>query len=197
MEGVYFYWCAWVCWIYATFLMKKTNERTYWAAGVLVLIIGSIHRVEAGFFSATYSFFVLVVASLYAVQQSGIKLGNLVVSALSVAFLSASLRLLSVVDPVWVWMDERWMIAGSLACACLLLQRDASARMWTAVLGGCQGEVAYAAAVKGTFPYTAGSLAFFDMLALACACLYVWTRFEKMSLYIDGLQRHMKRNKPL
>ncbi|MCZ0754427.1 YphA family membrane protein [Anoxybacillus sp. J5B_2022] len=197
MEGIYFYWCAWVVWIYATFLMKKTKWRTALAAGVLLLMSGSIYHVGIGVFSLTYSFLFLFVAAFALTANGGKQLGYLFMAALAVAFLSAAFRLLALADPVWVWADERWMLAISMAAICLMLHRDSATRLFAAIIGSCQGEIVYAVAVRDVFPYTIGSLPFFDALALTCACLFVWSLFENMHHHVDAWQKQMKRNKPL
>ncbi|MBB5323419.1 signal transduction histidine kinase [Anoxybacillus tepidamans] len=198
MEGSYFYWCSWVCWIWATFLMKKTKRRTFFAASVLLLIIFSTYRMVMGTFSVTLSFLFLLFVSLYVVSQnSGWKFGYMFVSTMTIAFLYAAFRLLAIVDPVWVWMDERWMIAIVIVVISLMLHHDLAVRMLSMIVGSCQGDIVYAAAVKGVFPYTIGSLSFFDVLSLSCACLVGWSVLENMPVYADVIQKQMRRNKPL
>ncbi|WP_027408594.1 hypothetical protein [Anoxybacteroides tepidamans] len=199
MEGAYFYWCAWVCWIYATFLMKKTKKRTVLAAFMLVTIILSVHAVAIGPFSVMLSFlFVFFVSYCFIVQRSGWKFVYAFISMMAIAFVYASLQMFALIDPVWVWADQTWMLAILLMILCLMLGSNLSERLLYAAVGSCQGEIVYALAVKQIpLPYTVGSLSFFDLLSLLCACLIVWSIFENLSIYADAIQKQMKRNKPL
>ncbi|ANB61471.1 YphA family membrane protein [Anoxybacteroides amylolyticum] len=193
MEGLYFYWWAWVIWIYATFLQKKTNERTRLAAAMLLLICGSIYKIKIGSFSITYSFLFLFLFSLAAVRRQ--MSGLLLLSSLAVAFFSASVRLLAIADPIVVWADERWLLAIGTTMLVLFIERKPTMRILATVIGSCQGDIVYAVAVHDVFSSLIGSLFFFDALALTGALLFGWSVLEHLPQYID--EKQLKRNKPL
>lgn len=193
MEGLYFYWWAWVVWIYATFLQKKTNERTRLAATTLLFICGSIYKIKIASFSITYSFLFLFLFSLAAARRQ--MSSSLLFSALAVAFFSASVRLYAIADPIIVFADERWLLAGGMTMLVLLLERTPIARMLAAAIGSCQGDIVYAVAVHDVFPSPIGSLFFFDTLALTGALLFGWSVLESLPQSID--EKQSKRTKPL
>ncbi|GGJ60199.1 hypothetical protein GGR02_000762 [Anoxybacillus voinovskiensis] len=193
MEGLYFYWWAWVVWIYATFLQKKTNERTRLAATTLLFICGSIYKINIASFSITYSFLFLFLFSLIAVRRQ--MSGSLLFSALTVAFFSVSIRLLAIADPIIIWADERWLLAIGTTMLVLFIERKPTARMLAAAIGSCQGDIVYAVAVRDVFPSPIGSLFFFDVLALTGALLFAWSVVEHIPQYMD--EKQLKRNKPL
>lgn len=193
MEGLYFYWWAWVVWIYATFLQKKSKTRTRLAATMLLFICGSIYKINIASFSITYSFLFLFLFSLAAARRQ--MSGSLLFSALAVAFFSASVRLLAIADPIVVWADERWLLAIGTTLLVLFIERKTTARMLAAAIGSCQGDVVYAVSVRDVFSSPIGSLFFFDALALTGALLFGWSVLEHIPQSID--EKQLKRNKPI
>ncbi|AOL34982.1 hypothetical protein BGM21_10965 [Geobacillus thermoleovorans] len=65
MEGAYFYFFFWALWIAATFLMKKTVERTKLAAFSLFMISSASMTVKISPIHMAASFFVLFFSSCY------------------------------------------------------------------------------------------------------------------------------------
>ncbi|MBS2770245.1 MULTISPECIES: YphA family membrane protein [Anoxybacillaceae] len=199
MEGFYFYWCSWACWIFATFLMKKTKARTMLAAAVLISIMLSIYHITIGVFSITLSFlFALVIAYYFITKKSGWKLVYMLLSMMMVSFVYAACHLLILIDPVWMLIDKTWMVAIMLTFVCLMLHHHFQERLLCIIAGSCQGEMMYAFVIKTySFPYAIGSLAFLDELSLSCVCLALWSALENISVYADMVHKQMKRNKPL
>jgi hypothetical protein len=197
VEGVYFYWCSWVCWIFATFFMKKTKKRTVLAASVLITIILSAYNVTIGLFSVTFSFlFILFFAYYFVAKKTGWKLVYMFMATITVTLAYVSFHLLALVDPVWVWMDETWMLAMILMFVCLMFYHDVVSRLLSVIIGSCQGDILYAFVLKRfSFPYVIGSFSFLDALMISCTCIFVWSLLEQLPLYVDTMQKQIKRIK--
>ncbi|MBR2516703.1 hypothetical protein [Geobacillus sp.] len=187
MEGTYFYLFFWFIWIVATFLMKKTGERTRLAAFALVMISSASLTVEIGVVRATLAFFVLFLCSCYAaIEWRPCRLPFLALSASGLAFAYAAFRLLALFDPVWIWLDGQWMLAWWLVIVSSLFHRRFAARLLCLAFGGCQGEAVYAMAIHRMAPdYVLGSFSFFDAAAISASCLLIWEMIRFLSLQLE------------
>ncbi|WP_339232861.1 hypothetical protein MKY25_07360 [Geobacillus sp. FSL W8-0032] len=187
MEGAYFYVGCWLLWLVATFFMKKTPERTALAAFALLMISSASLELKIGPMRAALSFFVLLFASCYGmVKQRPCSSLLMVWSTSGVAFAYAALRLLALFDPVWIWLDERWLLAWWLAIVSALFHRRLFARLVCVAMGGCQGEVVYALAIDRMAPdYVIGSFSFLDALAISVASLLVWEMIRFFAFQLE------------
>ncbi|NNU83993.1 hypothetical protein ETC05_09080 [Geobacillus sp. BMUD] len=187
MEGVYFYFFFWALWIVATFLMKKTVERTKLAAFSLFMISSASITVKISPIQMGASFFVLFFSSCYvAVTQRPCGWLRMALSATGLAFAYAAFRLLALFDPVWIWLDGQWMLGWWLAFVSALFHRDATARLLCLALGGCQGEIVYAMAVSRMTPDDViGAFSFLDAMSISASCLLVWESIRFLSLQLE------------
>ncbi|AMX83086.1 hypothetical protein GS3922_04930 [Geobacillus subterraneus] len=187
MEGMYFYFFFWSLWLVATFFMKKTAARTKLAVFALVMISSASLTAEVGRIHMALSFFVLFFFSCYtAVEQKPCRPLLMALSASGLAFAYAAFRLLALFDPVWIWLDGRWMLAWWLALVSCLFHRRLAARLLCLALGSCQGEAVYAAAIHRMAPdYVLGSFSFLDATAIGASCLLAWETIRFFALQLE------------
>jgi hypothetical protein len=188
MDGIYFYSFFWIVWVIATFFMKKTAWRTMVAAAALITIIFSSVSLNIGGFQITLSFlFLFFLSCYYAAKQSRRKLVYMAIAVLTVAFAYTSFQLLVFFDPVWIWMDHRWMLAILLVILCFLFYENIQSRLLCLVIGSCQGEMLYSIiSQKISFSYIIGSYSFLDTVSLSACCTFIWALVDYIPVYIDG-----------
>ncbi|WP_244403276.1 hypothetical protein [Parageobacillus sp. KH3-4] len=188
MEGIYFYFFFWMLWVISTFFMQKTRQRTMLAAAALIAIILSSVSLHIGSFHVTLSFLFLFFLSCYFVaKQTCWKLLYMVIAALTIAFAYTSFQLLSLFDPVWIWMDRTWMLAMVLVVICLLFYENIQSRLLCLIIGACQGETLYSIiSKKVSFSYVIGSFSFLDTVSVSAACLLIWALFEQIAVHVSG-----------
>lgn len=123
----------------------------------------------------------------YAAKQSRRKLVYMAIAVLTVAFAYTSFQLLVFFDPVWIWMDHRWMLAILLVILCFLFYENIQSRLLCLVIGSCQGEMLYSIiSQKISFSYIIGSYSFLDTLSLSACCTFIWALVDYIPVYIDG-----------
>ncbi|GAJ40224.1 YphA family membrane protein [Saccharococcus caldoxylosilyticus] len=188
MDGIYFYSFFWIVWVIATFFMKKTAWRTMVAAAALITIIFSSVSLNIGGFQITLSFlFLFFLSCYYAAKQSRRKLVYMAIAVLTIAFAYTSFQLLVFFDPVWIWMDHRWMLAILLVILCFLFYENIQSRLLCLVIGSCQGEMLYSIiSQKISFSYIIGSYSFLDTVSLSACCTFIWALVDYIPVYIDG-----------
>ncbi|MFC0297929.1 YphA family membrane protein [Geobacillus jurassicus] len=187
MEGACFYFFFWSLWIIATFLMKKSADRTKLAAFALLMISSASLTVKVGPFHAAASFFVLFFFSCYAaVKQRPCGWLRMALASSGLAFAYAAFRLLALFDPVWIWLDGQWMLAWWLAFVSVLFHRNVLARLLCLALGGCQGEIVYAMAVsRMASDDVLGSFSFLDAISIGASSLLVWESIRFLSMQFE------------
>src|SRR5690606_30585591 len=99
-------------------------------------------------------------------------------------------------DPVWVMFSRKWMLSVLLVYMAVLLQKNRMLRLPLILLGGIQGEVLYAIIIKSfSFPYTIGSLAFLDIMAISISISALWIAVHWAVKYIEANCKHLEREK--
>lgn len=189
MEGLYFYWLAWIGWILATFFMNKDNPlRMKFAVVLLAVIIAAPYK--ANFLIFDYHLSAIVIAFFVFFETRRIKLVSflyLFLSSFIIMLAYTSFLMFELFDPVWVLFDRKIMLGAAGFYLALLLHKDKHFRMLALISGFMQGEFLYAAILwRFDFPYTAGSMAFLDLLSISVGLLLAWSAVETMIAVISG-----------
>ncbi|MBA2870159.1 hypothetical protein HNQ85_000417 [Anoxybacillus calidus] len=187
MDGIYFYWFSWMLWVIYTFLMKKDKVRTLFAVTLLILITISIYETTIGSFQLTLSYiFILFMACYFAARRNRWQLIYMLISSIIVTLAYVSFQLFALFDPVWVFLNQTWMLAVILTIITIMLYGDFYSRLLCFIIGACQGDFLYAVILKRfSFSYVIGSLAFFDMLLISWSLMFGWFVLENASAYVD------------
>lgn len=198
MEGLIFYWISWMVWIMATFFMDRNNKyRFLLSAWILIFIMLSpwtfkIFNVETGIGG------LFLIVSLYIFAGRLKKLSKLYFFFCTFILMMAYVifHLFELFDPVWVMFSRNWMLSILLVYMAVLLQKNRMLRLPLILLGGIQGEVLYALILKQfSFPYTIGSLAFLDIMAISVSISAVWITVQWAVKFIETNFKHFEREK--
>lgn len=189
MEGLFFYWLTWMGWIVTTFFMDKNNpERLKVTIWLLLLILAAPYN--KAIFTMEINLSALIIVALLLIETRGKKLGeflNLFTSSFIIMLAYTSFLLYELLDPVWVLIDRRILLTGTIVYLVLLLQRKGYNRALVLISGTLQGEVLYALVMeKQGFSYLVSSLRFLDILVISVGTLFVWTMIETVLSATSG-----------
>lgn len=181
MEGLYFYWLAWMAWIWATFFMDKKNPaRMKLAVWLLAAIVAAPFKIHLFIFDLHLPAF--SIAMFLFIETRKKKTGSflyLYLSSFIIMLAYTSFLLFELYDPVWVLFDRKIMIAAIGFYLALLLQKNKFNRGLALISGFLQGEILYSIVLwQFNFPYSISSLAFLDILIISLAMLITWSAIE-------------------
>ena len=115
MEGLYFYWLAWIGWIWVTFIMDKKNPaRIKVAIWLLAVIFTAPYKVNILSYDIYLSAFTIVLFLF--IETKRLKPGAFLYSFISsfiIMLAYTSFLLFELFDPVWVLFDRKIMIAAA------------------------------------------------------------------------------------
>jgi hypothetical protein len=198
MEGLIFYWISWMVWIMATFFMDRNNKyRFLLSAWILFFIMLSpwtlkIFNVETGI----GGLFLLVSLYIFAGRLKKLSKLYFLFCAFILMMAYVTFHLFELFDPVWVIFPRNWMLSVLLVYLAVLLQKNRMLRLPLILLGSIQGEVLYALILNQfSFPYTIGSLAFLDIMAISVSISAVWIAVQWAVKYIEANFKHFEREK--
>jgi len=187
MEGIFFYWIAWMVWVYSTFMLKKSNFRLSVSIIVLVLIIVSPYSIYLGIFEINVTIIAfLIICSALLVKKTTIQKVYLLVCTLTITIAYVSFLLFELFDPVWLFIDRKWMLAFILVYLASMLIKDRKIRVICVVLGASQGELLYGFILSHfRFEYVIGSMSYLDITAITSAVIVLWLGVENLAQYFD------------
>lgn len=198
MEGLIFYWISWMVWIMATFFMDRNNKyRFLLSAWILFFIMLSpwtlkIFNVETGI----GGLFLLVSLYIFAGRLKKLSKLYFLFCAFILMMAYVTFHLFELFDPVWVIFSRNWMLSVLLVYLAVLLQKNRMLRLPLILLGSIQGEVLYALILNQfSFPYTIGSLAFLDIMAISVSISAVWIAVQWAVKYIEANFKHFEKEK--
>jgi hypothetical protein len=189
MEGLYFYWLAWIGWVWTTFFMSKDNPlRFRWTVALLAVIFTAPFKVDVLFLEVHLS---AVATAFFIFSETRRKktksLLYLVLSSFIIMLAYTSFLLFELFDPVWVLFDRKIMLGAAGFFLTVLLHKDRQDRFFALITGFLQGDLLYSAILwKFNFPYVAASLAFMDILFISLGVLLAWSTFEAMVAVMSG-----------
>lgn len=189
MEGLYFYWLAWIGWVWTTFFMNKDHPmRLRWTAFLLAAILTAPLTVELLIIEVHLS--ALAIASFIFIETRRKKAGSflyLFLSSFIIMLAYTSFLMFELFDPVWVLFDRKIMLGASGFYLAVLLHRERQDRILALVSGFLQGDLLFSAILwKFKFPYAAASMAFMDILFISLGLLLAWSAIESMIAVISG-----------
>ncbi len=189
MEGLYFYWLAWIGWIWVTFFMDKNKpERIKIAVWLLAAILAAPIKLNLVYFEFHLS--ALAIALFVFVETWSKKTGSLLyffLSSFIIMLAYTSFLMFELYDPIWVLFDRSIMLAAIGFYLALLLHKNMHSRVLALITGFLQGEVLFSAILgKFNFPYVISSLAFMDILIISLAMLVAWSAVETILVTLSG-----------
>ena len=191
MEGLTFYWFAWIYWVIATFFLKKDSLiRLCLSLWVLVLIIVSPYSFFLSNLEISYVS-ILLLGTLFVLisRFKRLKTAYILLSSFIIMIAYVCFQLFELFDPVWLIFPRKWMLAFLMIALSIILHKNRVHRLIIILFGSLQGEFLYAYIVnKYSFPHLIGSYAYLDSITLATGLLAIWSGFEFLT---DFYEKHI------
>jgi len=200
MTGFVFFGLAWVGWIYSTFILEKTSPYRFpIAASLLVTIILSVFKIR--FFELDISLAALFLFSISLFKFTKLPFWNLLYCTIGVFIVSiatAVFNLMSLYDPVWIFIDQQILLSFLVTCLTVLLFKEYKVRIFSTIIGLIQGDFLYAVILKKfSINFLIGRFAFLDGLALTCVFITIWSGFEYLQTTFEHKEFQQKKEKQL
>ncbi|MBM7701709.1 hypothetical protein [Metabacillus iocasae] len=187
MEGIYFYWFAWMGWIFTTFLMKKTKQRLLYTAIILCSIMLSVINVQLLDMEVNSAFLFLLIISYmsFSIVKAKKQVYYFIASFIG-ALAYASFCLFELYDPVWILIDKRVMVSALILYVIFMLVKTYRMRIICSVISICQGDLFFSFVLRTlSFPYEIGAPSLLDIVAVTVLCISVWEGVLKATAYFD------------
>ncbi|WP_079509569.1 YphA family membrane protein [Mesobacillus jeotgali] len=183
MEGLYFYWLAWIGWIWLTFIMDKNDpNRSRWAVCLLAVIFAAPYTVDLLFFECHLSVFAIAffIFSETRKKRTGSFL-YLFLTSFIVMLAYTSFLMFELFDPVWVLFDRKIMLGAAGFYLAILLHKDYHNRMLSLITGFLQGDILFSVVLSQfNFPYAVASMTFMDITFISMGMLIAWSAVESI-----------------
>ncbi|MGD6815741.1 YphA family membrane protein [Metabacillus sp. 113a] len=183
MEGIYFYWIAWCLWIGVTFIMQKSNRRTFLSYFLLLLIIwaGFAVKLPIGELSPAYLMLLLAGFGMAAhYRMNGLKL---MLCSMGLGAGYAGLKLMQLYDPVWFTISPAGILLIVCFCAAGVLGKLVFEKLPVFLIGCCTGELLYEIII---YPISGsvqiGQPAFLDFILFGAAGFTFWGLLKGIGL---------------
>lgn len=196
MDGAYFYWMAWIAWVISTFFMKKNKFRFTFSLFILSLICLSAHTLTIYDLKINIGLLFLLAYSYFGISKhkSLLKLIYFYISSLAITLGYVSFHLFELYDPVWLFLDRKWLLTIGLTFIIIFLFKNTKDRIICLILSSCQGELLYAVILqKFAIQFEIGSLAYLDILSISFVLMQGWHLLERAVYYFDiNMQKQVK-----
>jgi hypothetical protein len=189
MEGLYFYWLAWIGWVWTTFFMNKNNPlRLKMAVILLAVILAAPYTVDVFIFEMHLS--AVAIAFFIFLETRRKKTGSflyLFLTSFIIMLAYTSFLMFELFDPIWVLFDRKIMLGAAGFYLAVLLHKERQDRILALISGFLQGDLLFSAILwKFNFPYAAASMAFMDLLFISLGLLLAWSAIESMIAVMSG-----------
>ncbi|WP_152968568.1 YphA family membrane protein [Rossellomorea vietnamensis] len=177
MDGILYLWLLWGIWVYTTFLLRKSHpDRFRYSFLSLLLICVFPYGKMAGSVEVSYPVIVLALICIVYIRNLRLreKLYMLAV-VLSMGMIYAGIALISIYDPVLMFMDRDIILSLSLVTVGILFYSHSSQfwiRLIAVALSSVIGDFFLSIPLnKVGFHYSIGGPAYLDVLALTIGLL--------------------------
>ncbi|MCR8846957.1 hypothetical protein NQ095_00950 [Rossellomorea sp. SC111] len=172
MDGILYLWFLWGMWVYTTFLLRKSHPHRFrYSFLSLLLICVFPYGMMAG--SVEISFPVIVLALICIVSIRILSLREklyMLIAVLSMGMLYAGISLISIYDPVLMFIDRDIILSLSLVLVGILFYSHSSLyrlRLIAVALSSVIGDFFLSIPLnKVGFYYSIGGPAYLDVLAV-------------------------------
>ena len=183
MEGIFFFWFAWIGWVWTVFMMDRSTLRTRLSVYLLMLMIASPYELPAGRFSINASALILICG--YIIETSHLKKREFlhVFTASFIVMLGyMSFLLFELFDPVWLIFDRQWLIPLCVFTLAALIEKE-PLRIYASIAGGMlQGEFVFSFVIdRISSSYTVASYHFLDVLSGAILLAGIWAGIQQLA----------------
>ncbi|RSD26485.1 YphA family membrane protein [Mesobacillus subterraneus] len=188
MEGIYFYWLAWISWVWTTFMMDKNHPLRH-SLSFFILSVILLAPFEVEFLMGEYSLAAFGIALFLFFSTQRKKTGSflyLFLSSFIIMLAYTSFLMFELFDPIWVLFDRKIMLGALGFYLAVLLHKDRHNRLLSLISGFLLGDIMYSVILaKFHFPYPVASLAFLDILFISLAMLVLWSAVETVISFMS------------
>lgn len=174
MEGILFFWFAWMLWLIPTFFMEKENRNRLKYASILMfaMILYPYHFSIMGLEVSVLIAVQLMTAFLYTSKLKLSKQLYIVLTSFMTVLAYCSFQLLSILDPVWLLIDKGVLLSAMLVILSIVLHRTIASQILMMIIGSSVGEILYGYMLHYyNMDIGIGTPAFFDSLLLCIASI--------------------------
>lgn len=194
MVGLIYVISLWVVWIYATFMMGKDNHlRLPLAFFALIMLI--IMPFSLSIFNLTISVsacVLLILGYFISARLSFMNQVYFVISIIIVTLGYAGLLFFELYDPVWVFIERKWILTFFLLLtAYILYPHSFVLKLVVICLGTIKGEILFAMnLLQLDLHYVVASKEYLDILTLTCGVITIVHFINKTTLlFIENRQK--------
>jgi hypothetical protein len=198
MNGLFFYWLAWLLWVLITFFMEKNITRTFLAFIVLAVITFSNTIVTLfGNIEFTLSIFVVYIFALVMVSQTNKKIITLWKS-ICLVFGYVGFLFWEQISPVWIVAPREILIPVFGFILLLLLNGNTKEKLAIWCLGTSTGEILHGVILHSYDMREAiGNMSFFDLLVIEISFLVIAHHIvelkKKLDIFVQSMEKQKKR----
>ncbi|MEC1374807.1 hypothetical protein P9D39_10920 [Heyndrickxia oleronia] len=199
MDGFYSLFFLWSVWIYTTFILSRQNQLRFRIAFLSLLLL-IVYPFSISLFSIPMQLSSIILLIICYFYFSKLKFWKKVYMFLAIFIIMigySGFSLLELYDPVWIFMDRKFLFGFVLfLLAQLLYPRSLPSQILCAFTGTIHGEIIYSLILKKWgFPYIIGDRSCLDICALVIFFLLSWFMINKMITSITLKNNVLKENK--
>ncbi|KMY50619.1 YphA family membrane protein [Peribacillus loiseleuriae] len=186
MEGLLFYWIAWITWVIVMFFFSKAQVYRFPLLVHLLAVMGIAgYIIHIGRYSFGFAgIYLLFVVLIYHRRLSLYQFAYFMLSCSIIALSYASFQLFTLLDPLWVFVNPTWLAALVLHFLTLFLYKGWKQRISSILVGMILGDGIYMITmVHNSLPYTAISYILLDMMTISVSASLFWSGLEWLSVF--------------
>ena len=173
MDGVLYLWLLWGMWIYTTFLLRKSHPHRFRFSFICLLLICVFpYGMKIGPIEVTLPIIALALICILYIRKLSLKQKlYMLVAVVTMGMLYAGIGLLSIYDPVLMFMDREYLISLTFVLVSILFYSHSSLYFLRFIaIGGSSviGEFFLGIPLYNVgFSYSIGGHPYLDILALS------------------------------
>ncbi|OZM57260.1 hypothetical protein CIB95_07290 [Lottiidibacillus patelloidae] len=200
IDGILFLWLAWIIWVVATFLFRRSKERYLITVVALLSIIFSHTYVELPYLTINIAMLFLMLLGCYIVAKSTI-LQRCYLFIVSSILMMAYVAILAIhlFDPVWFLLNKKFVIVILCSFILLLLCRDMKQGLAVLFIGVNVGDIIFSLVIYNIHLVTFQQPLFaLDVISLSITFTYIFnTYFNTVSSIQKSSMKSSKRGRAL
>ncbi|MCA1058315.1 hypothetical protein LCL96_05185 [Rossellomorea aquimaris] len=190
MDGIMYLWLLWGMWIYTTFLMRKSHPHRFrYSFLCLLLICAFPYGMKIASVEVSFPVFVLALICILYIRNLHLKDKlYMLIAVLTMGMLYAGVGLLSIYDPVLMFMDRDYILSLSFVLVSVLFYGHSSLSEFRVIaIGGSSviGDFFLSVPLNNVgFTYPIGGPAYLDILALSIGLHFALKVFGELNQFV-------------
>lgn len=194
-----FYYLAWLCWGYGTFIMEKGRRRLFLTATVLLLIIFSNTYVPLFQARIYVNGILLLVVGLYLITTDDSSKFISIVYSIILAMVYCIFHFIEIYDPLWIIIPRTYLLSILLCLSSIVLTFRGRRRLGIFFVGTFQGECMLSVTLYGYgFHNQIASLDYLAVISVSFIGFAMMQGVKKLLVFVEhGKQKQVKGMKGL